>query len=797
MKLPLSWIKEIIELNAEAHQIAKWLTNAGLEVDSFEPLLLNFTKVVVGEVLSVERHPNADKLVVAAVTDGAATYQIVCGAPNCRVGLKTAFALEGATIGNGDEKAFKIKKTKLKGVESSGMLCSEKELGLGDEASGIMEFSERIKVGTDIAKLYGDILFVISLTPNLGHCANVIGVARELYAASGKKIKLPEIHLTEDLAQPIMNSVSLEVMDEEKCPRYACRLIKNVTVGPSPRWIQERLIACDFRPVNNIVDITNYVLLEMGQPLHAFDFQKISKGKVVIRRAHQGETIVTLDGKERALDPDDLLIADEAHPLAIAGVMGGASSEVSENTIDVLLESAYFDPPGIRRTAKRLQLQTEASKRFERGADMEAVVRALDRASMLIQEVSRGTICGGALDLRAKPASDKTVLCRLSRVNALLGTKLSLSEVEAIFHRLEMGYAWDGQDTFTVKPPSYRTDIKEEVDLVEEIARIYGFENIPKPPPRFISSRIPSSEIYLFENEIRRRLTAQGLQEFITCDLIGPTLLGIVEGAEQKREEMVQVLNPVSVEQSILRTSLLPGLLQVLKYNFDRECGNISGFEIGKVHFKKDEQYKEESVAAIILTGIRQPLHWGRDTQEVDFFDLKGILEAILQEVAGRVYSFKNNGIKTFHPGRQASIYAGELEIGSFGEVHPSIQRKLDFAQKILFAEIDLHNLIGLKRKNLLLQEIPIYPSSSRDLTLTVDKEVPMQEIFDIIYSISSRLLERVSLRAVYHSDKLGPDKKNVTFHFVYRDRKNTVAQGSVDAEHARIQSQIEARIRR
>jgi phenylalanyl-tRNA synthetase beta chain len=795
MKLPLSWIKEIIDINQPPHQIAKLLTHAGLEVDSLVHLPLGFEKVIVGEVVETEKHPDAEKLCVALVTDGSENYQVVCGAPNCRKGLKTAFAMEGATLTDNEGKSFKVKKTKLRGVESKGMLCSEKELGLGEDHSKILEFADHLKVGTDVAEIYGDIILEISLTPNLGHCANAIGVARELSAATGQSLKLPVIKVEEDLHFPIEKVVGVDVLDKEKCPRYACRVIKNVKIGPSPLWMQQRLIACDLRPVNNIVDITNYVLMEMGHPLHAFDYKLVDDGKIIVRDAKENEKFVTLDEKEHALCKDDLLICDKNKPIAIAGVMGGMNSEVSNDTQDILLESAFFQPRSIRRTSKRLGLQTEASKRFERGCDYNAVLKALDRASELMRDIAGGTICKGVIDIKDAAGIEKVVTCRFSRINQLLGTKLSLSEVETIFHRLEMGYAWNGQDLFTVKPPSYRVDVNAEVDLIEEIARIYGIDNIPKPLARYTSSLLPHAPIYLFENEIRKRLITEGLQEFLTCDLIGPTLLNIVQA--DPFDGFVKVINPTSVEQSILRTSLLPALLQVVKYNFDHEVHDVSGFEIGKVHFKKDDQYKEQSIMGIVLSGKRRSPHWDAKPQDCDFYDLKGIIENLMQELCVNSFSLKNNNIKRLHPGRQASIYVNTLEIGSFGEIHPSILRRLDFPQKVLFAEIDLHDLIKVSQRGLKFNELPIYPSSTRDLTITLDADVPIQEIFDTIYSISSSLLETVSLSDVYCSDKLGPRKKNVTFHFVYRDKKKTVAQEAVDAEHARIQSQIDARIRR
>jgi phenylalanyl-tRNA synthetase beta chain len=797
MKLPLSWIQEIIDLNLSAHKIADVLTLAGLEVDGCNALPLPFENVVVGEVIHTEPHPDAEKLCIATVSDGEENFQVVCGASNCRKGLKTAFAKVGAVLEDGSGKQFKIKKTKLRGVESYGMLCSEKELGLGEHDEGIMEFAERIKPGTVIADIYGDTIFDISLTPNLGHCANVIGVARELSAATEKEIKKPEIWVTEDAAETIASVVSVKVSDWKKCPRYACRVIKGVSVGPSPQWLQKRLLACDLRPVNNVVDVTNLVLMERGHPLHAFDYDLLEGNQIIVRCARKGEVLQTLDEKQRELTEEDLLICDQNKPVALAGVMGGLNSEVHGKTVNVLLESAYFESTSIRRTSKRFGLQTEASRRFERGSDPNQVLESLDRAAMLIQELTGGKVCRGVADEKQEEFPSKVINCRLSRINSLLGTKLAVSEVENIFNRLQFGVDWDGQDTFALTVPTYRVDINEEIDFVEEVARVYGFDNIPKPAARYAASTLPHAPIFLFEREVRSRLIAEGLQEMLTCDLVGPKLLEAVKGSSMPEENVVRVLNPTSIEQSVLRTSLMPGLMQVAKHNYDNECRHVSGFEIGRVHFKDGSQYKEQSMAGIFLMGNVHPHHWERKKDEVDFFDLKGIVETLIGEMGIASFEISNRGLPYFHPGRQGTVSVGNLEVGSLGEVHPSIMRSLDMSQRIYYAELDLHNLIQVRERHRQMEQIPVYPASDRDLTMTLNEEIPIQEVFDIITSLKSRLLENVSLIDIFRGEKVGEQKKNVTLRFVYRNLKKTVSQEAVDAEHERIASQLESRIRR
>lgn len=786
MKLPLSWLKEFIDLRQNPTQIAKMLTMAGLEVDAIETVKPEFTKVVVGRVVEVAKHPDADKLCVAQVTDGAATYQVVCGASNCRVGLKTAFAMEGATLK--DEKGeFKIKKTKLRGVESSGMLCSACELNIGAGDEGIIEFGDHLVEGTDVAELYADTIFEISLTPNLGHCSSVLGVARELSAMTGEKLRFKDIETQEDAWSKLSHDLKVKIKDSVKCPRYACRLIKDVKVAPSPDWLQRRLLAADLRPVNNIVDVTNYVMLEFGHPLHAFDFSKVEGNEIIVRQAHEGETLVTLDNKLRALTSDDLVIGDTHKALAIAGVMGGSNSEVSEDTQIILLESAYFQPTSIRKTSKRLGIHSDASKRFERGTDPNQVVHVLNRAAAMIQAIAGGKVETGISDVHTTEFPEKVIQCRLTRVNEILGTKLGVGEVEQIFHKLGMPTHFDGRNVYSVNVPTYRNDIHEEIDLIEEVARIYGFENIPATLPKYHTNQLPHAPIFLFEQEIRERLMAEGLQEFLTCDLIGPSSLDVINGGTMPESGVIHVLNPVSIEQSILRTSLLPGLLQVIKYNIDHQNPDICGFEIGRIHFKNQDKFVEQSVAAVVLTGKNRPHAWDQKALEFDFFDLKGMVENLLKALGIKNYSFKENSLHTFHNGRQAAIFVGQLEVGSIGEVHPAIQRKLDVPQRILFAELNLHDLYPLRKTNVRLEELSRYPASERDWTITLKEEATFEKVIAIMRSFASPLLEEVTLLDIYRSDKLGQGLKNVTFHFIYRDKQKTISQEAADMEHSQI----------
>ncbi|MEI8365803.1 MAG: phenylalanine--tRNA ligase subunit beta [Parachlamydiaceae bacterium] len=791
MRIPLNWLNEYIDTKMSPAEIAKTLTLAGLEVDSIDTTALPCTNVVVAKVLECHKHPEADNLTVASVFDGEQTFQVVCGAPNCRAGIKTALARVDGYLADETGKKFKIKKAKLRGVDSFGMLCAPDELGISKEGDGIIEFSQHLKEGTDVAELYASTVFEISLTPNLGHCSSLIGVARELSAAKEIPYRLPDVEMSEDVLSLASKFISVNVMDSEGCPRYACRVIHNVTVGPSPEWLTSRLEAAGMRSVNNVVDVTNYVMLELGHPLHAFDAEKIGGAALIVRKAADGDVFTTLDGKERLLTSGDLLICDQHKPIALAGIMGGLNSEVGSDTKNIVLEAASFAPGRIRRTSKRLGLMTDASKRFERGCDSNILPLVLDRAARLIQQVAGGEVSSGIVDTAPQGFPLKKVNCRLSRINQLLGTRLSAGEVENVFKRLEFSTRLEGLDLFHVQVPSYRNDIKEEVDLIEEVARIFGYDNITISTARFTSSSVPHQPVFIFEREMRSRLIGEGLQEFITCDLIGPSILDVIQETEMPESAWVRVLNPTSVEQSILRTSMLPGLLQVIKYNWDHQNQDVAGFEIGRIHFKDGDNYSEQSVAAIVLSGKSTPHYWGEKAQEADFFILKGIVENILNELQIPDISFKVGKIAALHSGRQAVIFSGSLAIGSLGEVHPAVLRRLDVPQKILFAEINLHHLLRLRSKDIKMQQLPIYPGSERDWTLTLKESTAIDDIFKAVYSVPSKHLENVSLLDIYRSDKLGAGLKNVTLRFLYRDREKTIAQEKVDAEHARIMQSV------
>lgn len=791
MKVPLSLLKKYLNFAQSPEELAKVLTLAGIEVESIEVSPLRFSGVVVGKVLETEKHPSADRLCIAKVTDGTEEFQVVCGASNCRPGIKTAFAKIGAELTREEGKTFKIKKGKLRDVESFGMLCAADELGLGSGSEGIMELSEEFEVGKDLAGYFSDVIFDISLTPNLGHCMNIRGLARELSA----QLNIPLKKLTFDLKEadePVEKSAQVALIDKKQCHRYSCRVVKEIRIGPSPEWLKKKVEVCGVRSINNVVDVGNLVMLELGQPLHMFDLDKI-EGKIIITSQTDYRELETLDNEKRPIPPEVLLICDERKPLAFAGVMGGKSTAVGDQTVNVLIESAYFTPQAVRKAAKLIGLKSDSSQRFEKRIDPNGVSQALNYAAYLLQKVAGGKILRGCIDQKTHEFAEKKIACRIDRVNRLLGTQLSAGEIVPLLRRLGMTILLETNHELLISVPTYRSDISIEEDLIEEIARVYGYNNLPKPLALLTTSTIPHAPLYLMEKQVRARLIAEGLQEFLTCDLISPQQAETV----LNKNALIRVLHSHSVDQSVLRASLLPGLLQVIKYNIDHGTSNIAGFEVGRIHFRDDDKFIEPTAIGIVLSGKRAPYHWDPKPGDFDFFDLKGILENLLTSLKIEGASFEPSHLHHFHPGRQARLKKGDSIFGAIGEVHPEQTAKLGVLQPIFFAELNLHELMPFVPKQWKVAELAQFPGSERDWTVTLNNDLPIEDVLRALRSVPSRLLEKVTLLDLYKSEQIGKDKKNATFRFFYRDIEKTIAYEAVEREHARITSAAAEKLNR
>lgn len=767
MKLPLSLIKSFLKLDMPPVKIGETLTLLGIEVDRIYNEQPRFSKVVVGEVLSAKRHPDAKNLQIAEVNDGSQTLTVVCAGANCRAGIKTAFAKVGAILTDADGTQRHIEKAVLRGVESFGMLCAASELGLAEHSDGIMELPLEMKNGDDLVRLLWDPIFELSLTPNLGHCMSALGIARELSAS----LQIP-IHRSKITHKESPLDKQLIVKDPRLCPKYGCLLIEDVRVGMSSFAIRQQLEACGQKPINSVVDATNYIMMKLGQPLHAFDADLLEGNSIEVGPTKTVEKFLGLDGVERELPIGTLVISDSKKIVAIAGVMGGANSAVSEKTTRVLLEAAMFDPISVRKTAKKIGLRSESSQRFEKGIDPDGLEAALDEAAGLIG----GSVKGCAK--KFQPLQKKEIAYRVNRVNQIIGTQLSQGEIEEIFDRLGFKVK-DNQ----VSVPLYRNDIVEEIDLIEEVARIYGYNNIEKTNPRCTISPIPNDPVFLFENEMRRRLVGLGLTEFLTCDLISPKLAELSRTITPPSMEQLQTVYSKSEEYSTLRTSLLPNLLQVTHGNIAQKNQTIAAFEIGRIHFMQKKQVVEIPMAAILLTGKRDLPHWSHKTTDVDYYDLKGMVENI---VDGRFVPSKH---LAFHPGRQADIYLGDLIVGSFGEVHPAFLEKFGIEQRVYYAELSLSDLLLMKKGQTRVVPLPQFPSSERDWTIPLAPKMLIDELLQAVQKVRSPLLEKVELIDLYQPE--GIANKNATLRFTYRDKLKTISFEEVETEHAKMMEHV------
>lgn len=783
MRITLSLIKKFLDINIEPKDIAHLLTLLGIEVDKIENETPTFSNVVSAKVLSVEKHPSSDKLVIAKVSDGKEIFQVVCGAPNCRKDLIVAFAKIGAKLTDENKNIITIKKAKLREVESYGMLCSAKELNFAKESDKILEFPSDFELGKDLSFL-ADPIFEISLTPNLGHLLSATGIARELAAITKTKIQMPKLTLKEESIS-IENKIKINI-DDQKCFRYCSRIIENVEIGSSPFWLQKELESCGFKSINNVVDATNYIMLLFGEPLHAFDYDKIENKEIRVTLEKENKKFLCLDNIEREIPKNSLIIKDKNKTLAIAGIIGGQNSAINNNTKTVILEAAHFDSISIRKTSKQLGLKTESSMRFEKSIDLNMVPISIDYAAVLIAEIAKGKILKGKIDIKNKEFLTKTLSVRIKKVQKILGIHISENEIIDIFKRLEFKIIEINEEAILVEVPSYRNDISLEIDLIEEVARIFGYNNITKLKPYYRSSSITHSDAYIFEKNLKSYLRSSLLQEIKTCDLISPTFAEIAL-LNLNIQDLISVKHYKSIDQSILRPTLLPSILEVIKFNHDHNNFNLSAFEIAKVYYKNNNDHIEKQVVSIVLSGKRTPHNWDKSNFDVDFFDLKGVLENILDVFLSKKYKFKPSSFKGFHPSRQAILYYEKEDFGIIGEVHPEILKRFDIKKRVFFAEIDLNYLIQNKKEDILYKEITQYPSSDRDLTISLNEKDQIQKIFDILDKIKSPILEKTYLLDLFNLE----NKNNVTFRFIYRDKNKTVSNEDVEREHEKITKEI------
>ena len=781
MNVTLNWLKAYIDFEFSPTELADRLTMLGIEVESVKHLGADLEGVIVGSVASIRPHPNADKLVLCQVdTGGPEELQIVCGAPNVREGMLAPVATIGATLPVG----LTIKRAKLRGETSEGMLCSEKELGLSDAAAGLMELPTDIPLGTPLSEALGldDVVFELEITPNRPDCLSLIGIAREIRAETGNPLKPPTVDLTEsDIDAQELTSVTIDAPDI--CPRYAARVIQGVKVAESPAWLQQRLASVGIGVINNIVDVTNFVLMEYGQPLHAFDYHKLTENRIVVRRAREGEHITTLDEVERELTPDMLVIADAEQPVALAGIMGGYDSEITEATCDVLLESAYFNPSSVRATAKALGISTEASYRFERGADPGVVLAALDRASQRIAELAGGTICEGVVDVYPGQQPLTEIQLRPERVNFVLGTTLEASEMVQILNRLGLDVDATG-DIYHVTVPTFRADLTREIDLIEEIARVHGYDNIPTTLPKGdipVPAQDPKTEI---RKRIKHFLLAAGMMEAVNYSFCDPNCFDKIRlNPNDPLRNTLRLQNPLSPEMSVLRTTLTPGLLANAQHNRNHQIDTIALFEIGGVFVHDGEEKEPERVAGVLAGQIGEGVY-SDPYRPPDFFDIKGLVEEML-EVCGVVdWTLQKTDTPTFHPGRNAEVLLGDKRIGVFGEVHPEVLENYDLPYKAYLFEFDLGGLTDVATFAKRFEPISVYPKVARDLAIVVDKEILSDMPTALIYTTGGDSVDSVRLFDVYEGEQVPKGKKSLAYTITYHSATETLTDKAVNALH-------------
>ncbi len=788
MLIPIKWMEKFVEINVPIQELADKMTMSGSKVEEIRALGADITKVVVGEIVSISPHPDADKLVVCQVDIGKDIIQIVTGAPNVLVGQLVPVAIEGAILPGG----LHIKKGKLRGVESAGMMCSGEELTLteadypGAEVYGILVLREEYPLGMDIKEaldLGGDVID-FEITANRPDCLCMNGMAREIALTLGVPAKMPAITVAQGVGD-ISQEISIHVEEPELCPRYAARVVKNIKMGPSPRWMRRRLAAAGVRPINNIVDITNYVMLEMGQPMHAFDLRKITGRKIVVRRATENEALVTLDDKLRTLNRDMLVIADSEKPVAIAGVMGGANSEINEETKDILLESAIFYGASVRTTSKALGLRSEASGRFEKGLNMRTTMDALNRAAQLIQELNAGTVVEGIQDVLSTDIPEQKMTVSWGRINDLLGLKLSSEEISEILQTAGIQSQLKG-DLMDVSIPYYRLDMEGVADLAEEVARIYGYNRIPITLMEGSASRGVKTPRRRLLDAAKEALTGMGLYEAVTYSFTSPRVYETLGMAPDTFPLSIKISNPLGEDQSIMRTTLIPSILEVLSRNFNRRIPSCGIFEINNIFLPK-------ALPLVDLPEEISTLTLGSYGEGADFYTLKGMVENLLEVFGLReTAEFVQGTHSAFHPGRTAKIRIEGQDVGILGEIHPTTTENYQMQTTIYMAEINMEQLIShavMEKKN---RTLPKYPAVTRDLALIVPKEIPAGEIHRIILDNGSGILEQAVLFDIYEGSQVPSGSKSLAYALSYRATDRTLKDEEVQTAHRNILGALE-----
>jgi phenylalanyl-tRNA synthetase beta chain len=784
VRIPFEWLKEFVVMDMEPHELAARLTMRGLEVEAIEEITPTFDGVVVGTISSIDKHPKADNLSLCNVDIGKETLSIVCGAKNIAAGDRVPVAIVGSRLG----EDFLIEKRPIRGVESFGMLCSEKELGLSEDHSGIFILPEDFAIGAMLADMPGirDIIFDINVAPNRGDCLSVYGIAREVAGILKQKAKLPVFKM--DVGQDnVKDLISLDILDTDACPRYVLRMLSGISIVPSPFWMRRRILKCGMRPINSIVDVTNYVMLELGQPLHSFDYEKLRGKRIEVRLAHKGTKFRTLDGQDHDLDIGDTLICDGEGPVAIAGIMGGENSEIGADTTNVALEAAYFNPLYIRKTARRIGIKSEASLRFEKGIDIDNVDFAAQRAIFLMKAISGGTVINGKQEIYKK-AERKTIQVSFARINEAIGTPVKQQEVTQALQSIDIFVVEEEEGILSLSVPPFRHDIVEYIDIVEEVARIYGFDHIPATMPALTAQPQKRTTRDTFAKIAKDYLSAAGFFEVINFSFAGTKdVENFFIPEADARSSYVSLLNPLSKDSAIMRTMLAPGVLKNVAYNINRGAKNLMLFEMGKVFISNPDGLPQEvPTVCFIMTGKEREYFWREKAQEYDFFDIKGALESLMDRV-GLDFNLARSDEPFLNQSRAGDIFIDGEKAGWIGEMREEVLGAYEIEQKVYCAELRFD--IILAKGNLAAQykQIPRYPQVARDFSFLVDDMVPVSTLIEEIKKVSPLITHvgvfdmfkketrSIALRVIFQSfeDTLKDETVNVLQEIIIKELTN------------------------
>ena len=794
MKITYNWLKRYVDIPYTPEELVDKLTMAGIEVEEVSTTNIIPSGVIVAEILERTPHPDADKLSVCRVSIGKEELQIVCAAPNCDAGLKTSLATVGTVfINKNTGEKFKIKKSKLRGVMSFGMLCSSVELGINEDHSGIMEFPEDTQVGIPVSNVIeADTVYDLEITSNRPDWLSMLGISRAIQALSGNAIRNFGIIVPKEKEDKDYSDL-IEVKDSELCPKYTGRVIRGVKVGESPDWIKNLLISIGLRPINNIVDISNFVLFETGQPLHFFDLDELTENRIIVRRAKQNEKITALDGIEYKLSKENLVIADAIKPICIAGVMGGEHSGVTEKTQNILIESAYFNPANIRTTSRDLNLSSDSSHRFERGIDAEMVCPASDRAATLILKFAGGTLCSKIIDVNdnSKIPKPKTVLCCFNNIRKLLGLDISNEEIIDIFKRLSLSVNNITEEKCDVTATSFRLDIEREADLAEEVVRIYGLSKVPVVEIKALPGGSIKKDAYVELSTARDELISLGLTECINYTLIDKKT--ILKNSLFKEKDLLEVINPISSDSSTMRPSLLFGILKNLERNISHNIHDLKLFEMGTVYSANTKNHSEERKnCCIAITGRKQPERYSEEkTVEYDFYDIKGFIESWLSMRKIENYSVKRTENPIFKSGFSANFIVNKKVIVSFGEISSDFTKEIRLKHPIYIALVELDEVLNISRPVVSYQAISQFPSVTRDVAVVVDETLENSLIVDCIKQAKCKFLEKIEILDIYRDISIGKNKKSIAYTLTFRNPAKTLTDKEVNKAHEMIRAKL------